>query len=274
MDTQPSVNSSLFATSAPRTPAEWRSLEYSITDIFSPHAPIDDTTLFAGRHGLMHRVIDTVFQKGRHATLYGERGVGKTSLANIIKDQVFSNAATVKVIKRSCTQTHDFRLIWQHAFDDFEIAGQSSKDFIGPDVNPYDIYKIVELLPLNVRPVFIFDEFDRIRDKSIFPMMADTIKYLADYGSRATVIIVGVADNVTELFGGHPSIQRNVQQIKMPRMSTEELEDIFDRRMKHSRNAYEREGAKTHSGPFTGTADLHPFDGAECSIVRGAAILC
>ena len=28
--------------------------------------------------------------------------------------------------------------------------------------------------------------------------MADTIKYLADYGSRATVVIVGVADSVQQ----------------------------------------------------------------------------
>jgi hypothetical protein len=61
--------------------------------------------------------------------------------------------------------------------------------------------------------------------------MADTIKYLSDFSARSTVIIVGVGNTVDELFGGHPSIQRNVQPIKMPRMEPHELRDIFDKRM-------------------------------------------
>jgi hypothetical protein len=62
--------------------------------------------------------------------------------------------------------------------------------------------------------------------------MADTIKYFADYGSRGTIVIVGVAESVSELFGGHPSVQRNIQQIRMPRMTNDELKEILYRRLK------------------------------------------
>ena len=61
--------------------------------------------------------------------------------------------------------------------------------------------------------------------------MADTIKYLADFNSNATIIIVGVGDNVHDLFGGHRSIHRNVRQIKMPKMSRPELRAILEKRM-------------------------------------------
>jgi hypothetical protein len=61
--------------------------------------------------------------------------------------------------------------------------------------------------------------------------MADTIKYFADYGSRATIVIVGVAESVAGLFGGHPSIQRNIQQIRMPRMTSDELKTLLHRRL-------------------------------------------
>jgi Cdc6-like AAA superfamily ATPase len=216
---------------SPRTDEEWRHLEYAIQETFSPHSPIDQETLFAGRYETIDRIIDTVFQRGRHAILYGERGVGKTSLANIIKDKIFTKTATIKVIKRNCTNAHNFRLIWQHALDDYIIDGKGPDKFLGKNPNPYDIYKILELLPKTERQIFIFDEFDRIRDQDTFTTMADTIKYLADYHSRATVIIVGVADSVTGLFGGHPSIQRNVQQIRVPRMSASELTGIIDKRM-------------------------------------------
>jgi hypothetical protein len=121
--------------------------------------------------------------------------------------------------------------MWVHALDEYTVDGKASSEFLGPDPNPYDIYRVLESLPPRERPVFIFDEFDRISDENCFATMADTIKYLADYSSKSTVIIVGVADNVSELFGGHPSVQRNVQQIRMPRMSQDELGAIFNRRM-------------------------------------------
>src|SRR5437016_6112758 len=95
----------------PKSDEDWRHLGYAIQDAFSPHAPIDDEALFAGRHEIIDRLIDTVFQKGRHAILYGERGVGKTSLANIMKDKIFHKVTQIKVIKRNCTNAHDFRLI-------------------------------------------------------------------------------------------------------------------------------------------------------------------
>jgi hypothetical protein len=121
--------------------------------------------------------------------------------------------------------------MWVHALDDYTIDGKSSDKFLGKNPNPYDIFKTLELLPKTDRPVFIFDEFDRIADKSSLPPMADTIKYLADYGSRSTVVIVGVADSVSDLFGGHPSIRRNVQQVRLPRMTREESRLILRKRL-------------------------------------------
>jgi Cdc6-like AAA superfamily ATPase len=232
VEQQPSLFESLTAgRPVPKTDQDWLHLEIQVDSTFSPHAPIDDQSLFAGRYEIVSRLIDTVFQAGRHAIVYGERGVGKTSLANILRDKIFHKSNMVKVIKRSCTKTHDFRLMWVHALDDYSIDGKSSEQFLGKNPNPYDIYKIIDLLPRTDKPVFIFDEFDRISDKKTHPLMADTIKYLADYGSRATVVIVGVADSVAELFGGHPSIQRNVQQIRMPRMNRQELKLILLKRL-------------------------------------------
>jgi ABC-type molybdenum transport system ATPase subunit/photorepair protein PhrA len=40
--------------------------------------------LFAGRLNQMMRITDTIAETGRHAVVYGERGVGKTSLMQIV----------------------------------------------------------------------------------------------------------------------------------------------------------------------------------------------
>lgn len=229
---QPSLFRDITQTpSAPHSLSEWMALDSAITQAFTPHAPIDEDTLFAGRMDLANDVIDAVFQKGCHAIIYGERGVGKTSFANILRDRVFSRSGMVKFIKRNCTATHTFKLIWQHALDGYTIEGKSSKEYITDDTNAYDIYKFFDMLSPSDRPLLVIDEFDRVRDSDTYEKMADTIKYLADFNSNATVIIVGVGDNVHELFGGHPSIHRNVRQIKMPKMTRSELAGILERRV-------------------------------------------
>ena len=44
---------------------------------FSPSAPIDSTDLFAGRTRQIERLLGAIFQRGQHAIIFGERGVGK-----------------------------------------------------------------------------------------------------------------------------------------------------------------------------------------------------
>ncbi len=176
-------------------------------------------------------IIDVVFQKGCHAILYGERGVGKTSFANILKDKVFSRSQGMKVVKRSCTSSHNYKLIWQHVFDDFQIGGKESSEYINDATNAYDIKKLFEQFPAHQKPVIIIDEFDRVKDEFTYVQMADTIKQLADYASNATLIIVGVGDSVHDLFGGHPSIHRNIRQKQMPKMTKEELRQVINKRL-------------------------------------------
>jgi DNA polymerase III gamma/tau subunit len=55
-------------------------------EVFTPSAPIDNQALFAGRVNQLNRIIGAVSQRGQHAILFGERGVGKTSLANVLSD--------------------------------------------------------------------------------------------------------------------------------------------------------------------------------------------
>jgi Cdc6-like AAA superfamily ATPase len=216
----------------PQTDSEWDSLDFRAADIFSPHAPIDEEQLFAGRMDLVDGLVETVFQRGQHAILYGERGVGKTSLCNILKDKIFARSKFYSVTKRSCTAQHDFRRIWSQLFDQIILPdGQYLSDSIDNNTDAYDIYRAVERMPGKLHPIFVVDEYDRVLDAATHVKMADTIKYFSDYSSKATLVIVGVARDVKELFGGHPSIERNVRQLPMPLMSMPELSKIFDKRL-------------------------------------------
>lgn len=65
---------------------EKNTLIAEISVAFRPSAPIDRCSLFAGRSKESDSIINAVFQAGQHAILYGERGVGKTSLAKVLAE--------------------------------------------------------------------------------------------------------------------------------------------------------------------------------------------
>lgn len=104
-------------------------------------------------------------------------------------------------------------------------------DLIDHKTDAYQLFKWVNGLQRNFHPIFIIDEYDRVRDEQTHIRMADTIKYFSDYSCRATIIIVGVARDVKGLFGGHPSIERNVRQVGMAYMNSDELHQIFSKRL-------------------------------------------
>jgi hypothetical protein len=75
--------------------------------------------------------------------------------------------------------------------------------------------------------VVILDEFDKINDGKTKSAFADLIKIISDKVPRVTLLIVGVARNIHELIGQHPSIDRNLVQIDMPIMNDEEILGIL-----------------------------------------------
>jgi hypothetical protein len=70
-----------------------------VAEVFTPGAPIDSLDLFAGRLEQIKDVLSAVAQRGQHIVLYGERGVEKTSLANIVDD--FSRGAGSELLTQS-----------------------------------------------------------------------------------------------------------------------------------------------------------------------------
>src|SRR5436305_379361 len=87
---------------------------------FSPSAPIDNRDLFAGRIEQINKIIDAVNSKGQHAALYGERGVGKTSLANILKNIVAHQS--IPIAKVNCTPADTFESVWHGILSEIQLV--------------------------------------------------------------------------------------------------------------------------------------------------------
>jgi Cdc6-like AAA superfamily ATPase len=208
--------------------------------VFSPITPIKRRDLFFGRRLQLEQVVDAINETGQHAILHGERGVGKTSLANIMFDS-YTNLYPVKI---TCNREDEFRTLWERAFSEVQFS-QTTKGIgfnpqekqtiinIGNQLRGIEIVTpdIVEKLLRQLNGskfLFIFDEFDNIRTKKIRSSFADLIKSLSDNVANTTIVLVGIGENVEELIGAHQSLERCLKQVKMPRMSDDEAGAIID----------------------------------------------
>ena len=209
--------------------------------VFSPTSPIKEKDFFYGRINQLEKVAEAINKEGQHAILYGERGVGKTSLANIMSKS-YTELYPVKI---TCDRTDTFKSLWQRAFEGIQF----SKTTTGLGFNPSTTTKLLnmgsQLAALaNVRPsnivnllnsfgnfrmLFIFDEFDNVVNEKTKSSFADLIKSLSDNNTNTTIVLVGIADSIESLIGNHQSLERCLKQIKMPRMKNEESEEIINK---------------------------------------------
>lgn len=220
-----------MATFKPKSDTDWENLRMELMGAFSPGAPVEEADLFSGRTTQIEALKDAVLQRGRHAVLFGERGVGKTSIANVMKLIMTHPTKQVIYVRVNCDPTDTFVSIWKKVFKrmNYEAGTETKKisDDFGADLSPDDVQLVLSEFTENQIPIIVLDEFDRIQDDKTNQLVADTIKALSDYSVNTTLIIVGVADDVASLIKGHESITRSIIQVKMPRMSKDEIRQII-----------------------------------------------
>ena len=178
-------------------------------------------------------------ERGRHGVIFGERGVGKTSIANIFYRPLQTPTRPLQVVRVNADASDNFDSVWRKVFRRIkrELEGtewwadQAHEAPIAPD----DVTLELGNFRVNETPIVIIDEFDRIQDASCRRLMTDTIKSLSDHAVNCTLIIVGVAEAITDLMQEHASISRALVQVPMRRMSAAELQDIVATRVKRLR---------------------------------------
>src|SRR4051794_26427614 len=74
---------SMAQVTIPYSDSDWISLEMDIRSLFTPSGPIDEAEFFAGRQIEIRQLFEAAVERSKHAVIFGERGIGKTSLANV-----------------------------------------------------------------------------------------------------------------------------------------------------------------------------------------------
>jgi Cdc6-like AAA superfamily ATPase len=211
---------------------------------FRPSAPVDTQDLFKGRVQQLGRVFGVVSEVGQHGVLYGERGVGKTSLASVTRSIISTRRPTLhRSVRVQCSAEDSFGTVWQKFIDamvsEVDIAPADEAKTLGDlvakateiinydVVSPDRVFRGLRVLSQDAPLLVIIDEFDRIAEDGARELFADLIKVLSDNLVASTLLIVGVADDVDDLIVGHESVERALVQIPMPRMTPDELRIIL-----------------------------------------------
>lgn len=236
---------------------ELKIVRSGVRDIFTPHQPIQSLELFFGRQKQVAALIEHLNTPGQHGLLFGDRGVGKSSLANIASELLLARFVSGKLFVKRCDSTDSFLTVVEKPLMEVGVdislmsrsegskkegggklggggiganfGGSKSREnqygSIRDQVSPSWVAD--KLISLN--GLLLVDEVDALKYKKDRHQIAELIKQLSDSGSPFKLLLVGIADTGADLTAGHPSVYRCLKETPLKRMEDEELEGIVRR---------------------------------------------
>lgn len=223
-----------------------------LRECFSPARAIRTPELLKGREANLRDLSRAFTSPGRHAFIYGDRGVGKTSLALtsalihqssdaepivVSCDSEMTIFSLVKDIAAAALARQNFRsetITNTLAFNFKFLSGSKQKQISGgtpPDLETLnECVDVIRMLPTfhSANPVVVIDEFDRIKSKKFKRQFAEFLKKISDIHCETKLIICGIASSLDELIDEHLSVARNLASIELKRLSHDGRWDIIN----------------------------------------------
>jgi AAA domain len=222
----------------PRSTGESVSFRIRLRNAFTPAQPIIDQRMFAGRREILTTLIRSIEDERLHVILYGERGIGKTSLLHVLAKA--AQEARYIVTYVSCGAASSFDETFRAVAADIPLMFHRDHGPTSPEAERGDMF--TNLLSesrvsarqasdlctkvIDSRVLVILDEFDRCENLDFRRDIAEFLKNLSDRSVRVQLVIAGVADNLAELIQHRPTINRNIFAVEAPRMSPEEIGEL------------------------------------------------
>jgi hypothetical protein len=212
-----------------------------LSGIFTPSGPVaaasaeeagdPDGSSLIGREAEREQILRALVEDRMHVLIHGDRGMGKTSLANFAVAQL--HRADFMLARHVCAAGAGFDTILGALVGELRrVAAARDPELAGRlparPLPPVEARAALEALG-EVRAVLVVDEFDRIADDTTRVAFADLLKYCSDRRLPLSFLLVGVAETAGQLLGGHPSVQRCLARLALPLLADAEIERIVAR---------------------------------------------
>lgn len=233
--------------------------EDSVQDLiarhFTPSKEITSIERLKGREPELLKIKRALPSAGRHVFIYGDRGVGKTSLA--VTAANLHNASGDTPIYVLCSEHMTFFDVikaiansvipLERRIEDQKRTGQLGLNIgagvgatIGGSISesiespePRNINDALDIIRFvcskrSGQSVIVIDEFDRIRDPIQKSHFAEFIKNIPTLDEAVKLIFCGIGQNIDEILGAHPSAGRYFEPIHVEKLTHDHLYEIIE----------------------------------------------
>ncbi|MEM6485285.1 MAG: ATP-binding protein [Pseudomonadota bacterium] len=228
-----------------------RSFGEAVSKVVSPAQPIDSVEHLVGRARELEQIERALMQPGRNVFIFGERGVGKSSLAATAATQLQSSdsryidvacaqdstlsSVVADIVSRAVSRSRltsevtttksgaDLKFI-SHSIES-ERRERDLRTEIRLVTDAIDALREVEAIHSD-QPVVVIDEVDRIADKKEIDKFGDLLKHIGDKKLGIKFLFTGVGKTLDEILGSHQSAIRQLETIELPRLSWDARWDI------------------------------------------------
>lgn len=215
-----------------------------LAQLVFPARPIHSIEHLFGREKELSRIEEALFASGRHVFIYGDRGVGKSSLAataanqyqssdseyidvscspdakfsDVIANIAYQSISASRISKKSIKQKAGFSFKFLNLERANEITLRNLHDEIRSLIDAVEMLREVSIIHSET-PVVVIDEFDRMGSEKERALFADLLKHLGDKRIEIKFIFTGVASTIDALLGAHESAIRQLETIELPKLS-------------------------------------------------------
>lgn len=213
----------------------------------------------SGNPGLQDNLQDGLREVGGQVILFGDTGVGKSSLLRYAAEdeklstvtvECFSSKSYDDLIEDAIRKLVDVREISRTSSKTVgaEAEGELKVKFLvslkGKLTGSYEKgreFEVVQKTPLDAllaamaatkTSLIVLDNFQNVTNPESRHLVAQTMEFLSDRASDTNdvkMVVIGIADDAPSLIGGSGSFRRRVTEIGVPRMPDDEIAAILGR---------------------------------------------
>ena len=223
-----------------------------MSPVFTPHRPLRESRIFAGRSDERNIFLNALSSFGRQIVVFGSRGVGKTSFVNVLLKndkgrldiQCEENDSLETLSEKILNRVEELSTVKVEANSSGRSANVGLGGMIGGNIESSTQTSITKNITLgkNVDSIvfaleglenkgkdfrIVFDEVDKIVEAQTKLDLARLVKAFSDRLQKTKIIFVGVAETVKDLLELHPSNTRSLLDIELKPMKRGELKDIL-----------------------------------------------